>query len=178
MDPLVSTQTHVYAKPPPWGSACPDRNLQAPLGPRQHPQTLSSLPQWQRRGRPNHAGPPHPPEGGLQKGEWGNRGWCGRCPGSLQRGGTGPSDRQMGRKCGPASQPERRRTRQCPRRPAEPAASQSKQPLPRGRPAPTCAPPGQPRSLCRDPCRLTGGRPSPPDSWGFWPPAWLQQLYI
>lgn len=83
----MSTQTHAYVEPPRWGSACPDHNLQGPLGPRQHPQTLSSLPQWQRRG------PPHSP-GGLQKWGWGNCEWHGRCPGSLRRGGTGSADRQ------------------------------------------------------------------------------------
>lgn len=144
----MSTQTHAYAEPPRWGSACPDHNLQGPLGPRQHPQTLSSLPQWQRRG------PPHSP-GGLQKWGWGNCEWHGRCPGSLRRGGTGSADRQMGRKCSPASRPERRGTRQCPRSQPHPKAN-----------SPSCAAaPPQPvlrlASLCRDPRRLTGGRPGP-----------------
>lgn len=155
----MCTQTHVCAEPPRWGTACPDHNLWAPVGPRQHPQTLSSWPRGQRRGRPNHAAPPCPPKGGLQEGGRGKCGWRGRCPGSLRRGATGPRDRQMGRKCGPAS--------------GLSGGGRRSQPHPKAnspslgvRPAPTCASP-RPAASPETPAGSQAGGPAPHTPGGF-----------
>ena len=91
---------------------------------------------------------------------------AGHCPGSLRRGATGPSDRQMGRKCGPES---RAGLRGGGRRRSQPHPKANSPSL-RGRPAPTCTSrtqtPAQ-SSFSRDPRRLTGGRPGPHTPGGF-----------
>lgn len=68
------------------------------------PDSRRSPLQWQRTRPPDSAGPPspHPPEETMLGGTY----WvAGTPPSVLRSGGTGPSDRQMGRKCGPVGRP-------------------------------------------------------------------------
>ena len=136
-------------------------------GPSPTPPDPEQLASGAEKGPAQRRGPTPSPERRPSEGRVGQVRVAGHCPGSLRRGATGPSDRQMGRKCGPESRAGLRGGGPRHSQPHPKANSPSLG----GCPAPTCTSwtqtPAQSDRFSRDPRRLTGGRPGPHTPGGF-----------